>query len=138
MLYAAPDVYKESIAYLLWDFPESNIKAQPTVMDRWSSEDINADAAVRPAVHLINSHNAQESTYSYADHSYIRLKNLEVSYKLPKEILQKVNITKCELFMNGSNLFTFTNSDPRRDPETQADNVYPIIKRYNFGIRTSF
>lgn len=138
LLYAAPDVYKESIAYLLWDFPESNIKAQPTTLSRWTLEDINADGPVRPAVHLINSHNAQESTYSYTDHSYIRLKNLEVSYKLPKKILQKINMTKCEIFMNGSNLFTLTNSDPRRDPETQADNVYPIIKRYNFGIRSSF
>lgn len=138
LLYAAIGVYKESIAYLLWDFPESNVKAQPQTLQRWTIQDVRAAGAIRPAVHLINPHNAQESTYSYTDHSYIRVKNMEINYKLPKEILQKVNISKCELYVNGNNLLTFTRSDPRRDPETQGDNVYPIIKRYNVGIRASF
>lgn len=138
LLYATPGVYKENIAYLLWDFPESNIKAQPQTLDRWTVDDINASGAIRPSVHLINSHNSQESTYSYTDHSYLRLKNMEISYKFPKIVLQKINMTKFEIFVNGNNIFTISNSDPRRDPETHADNVYPIIKRYNFGIRSTF
>lgn len=138
LLYAAPDVYKESIGLLLWDFPGSNVKAQPKTLDRWTPEMKDVSGPVRPAVHLSNNHNKQGSTYSYSDHSYIRLKNVELNYKVPKKLLNKIHISSCQFYVNGNNLLTFTKSDSRRDPETANSSVYPIVRRYNVGMRLSF
>ena len=75
---------------------------------------------------------------SHTDYSYIRLKNLELNYSFPKSWIKKMNISSCQLYVNGTNLFTFSGVDKRRDPETGGQNVYPIVRRYNFGMRLSF
>lgn len=136
--YAATDVYKESLSNLLWDFPNMIIKAQPNTLDRWTIEDANTAEIVRPSVHLTNNYNSVSSTYSYVDHSYIRLKTLEVNYTLPKSMIKKLGLSKFQVYVNGNNLFTISGVDNRRDPETSGQDVYPIVKRYNVGVRMSF
>lgn len=136
--YAAQDVFKEQIGDLLWDFPSQNVKAQTNTMDRWTTEDIGSSSIIRPSVHLTNDYNRQQSTYTYSDHSYIRLKNLEVNYSLPKSLIKKAGLTKCQIYVNGNNLFTFSKVDDRRDPENGGQAVYPIVRRYNIGARLSF
>lgn len=136
--YAAADVYKEQITNLLWDFPGMIVKAQPNTLDRWTIEDIYATDVVRPSVHLTNNYNSVQSTYTYTDHSYIRLKNVELNYALPKKMIKKVGLTKCQIYVNGNNLFTISGIDNRRDPETSSESVYPIVRRFNVGARMSF
>lgn len=138
LIYAAPEIYKDDIALLLWDFPGSNVKTQPKTLDRWTENSISVSGPVRPSAHLSNNHNKQGSTYSFTDHSYVRLKNIELNYKLPKSLLKKISISNCQVYINGNNLLTFTKADSRRDPETANSQVYPIVKRYNVGVRLSF
>ena len=136
--YAAADVYKEQITNLLWDFPGMIVKAQPNTLDRWTVEDVYATDVVRPSVHLTNNYNSVQSTYTYTNHSYIRLKNVELNYSLPKKVIKKVGLTKCQIYVNGNNLFTISGIDNRRDPETSSESVYPIVRRFNVGARMSF
>jgi TonB-linked SusC/RagA family outer membrane protein len=137
MLYAVPRINKELIAGLTWDFPSSNMKAQPNTLDRWTPGTV-AEGPVRPSVHLANNYNSRGSTFTYANHAYLRLKNLEVSYSVPKRFLTKANLSKCQIYASGNNLLTWTKGDSRRDPETSDQNVYPIVRRYNLGVRLSF
>lgn len=138
LFYAATGVYKEQISDYLWDFPKGNIKAQPDTQSRWTIADVNASGMIRPSVHLVNDYHTVGSTYSYTNHSYLRLKNLEVNYAFPKEWVKRMNITSCQLYVNGNNLFTISSTDDRRDPETSSSTVYPIVRRYNVGVRLSF
>ena len=137
--YAATDVYKEPISQFLWDFPSSTVKAQPNTLDRWTPADAGSDEIIRPSVHLENAYNSVASTYNYTNHSFLRLKNVELSYDLPKRWMKAVKMSNCQVYVNGNNLFTISSSgvDKRRDPET-GNMVYPIVKRYNLGIRLSF
>ena len=138
LFYAATGVYKEQISDYLWDFPKGNIKVQPDTQSRWTIADVNASGMIRPSVHLVNDYHTVGSTYSYTNHSYLRLKNLEVNYAFPKEWVKRMNITSCQLYVNGNNLFTISSTDDRRDPETSSSTVYPIVRRYNVGVRLSF
>lgn len=138
LFYATTGVYKEQIGDFLWDFPKGNIKAQPDTQNRWTASNANATGIIRPSVHLVNDYNTQSNTYSYTDHSYLRLKNLEVNYAFPKSWIKSMHIASCQLYVNGNNLFTISKTDNRRDPETQNSQVYPIVKRYNVGVRLSF
>ena len=138
LFYAATGVYKADINTFLFDFPRGNIKAQPSTLDRWTAEDADVTEVVRPAVHLDNTYNEKASTYNYSDYSYLRLKNLELSYQLPKRWTKAMRMSGCQVYVNGNNLFTISGVDSRRDPENGSADVYPIVKRYNIGVRLSF
>jgi TonB-linked SusC/RagA family outer membrane protein len=133
--YNAFDVYKEAIPSYLWDFPASNIKAQPNTMDTWTPDAAIAAGPIRPSIHVQRSYNSVASTYTYTSHAYLRLKNLEVNYNFPKHWLKPAKLNKLQVYVNGTNLITFTKGDSRRDPEHAGQEIYPIVKRYNVGLR---
>ncbi len=138
MLYAATGVYKADITALLYDFSGSNIKVQTSAMDRWTYADAASTDIIRPTLHITNTWNQLASNYNYTDHSYLRLKNVEVNYVLPAAWTKKVFISRCQIYANGTNLWTIQRNDSRRDPETSSQSVYPIVKRYNIGLRVTF
>lgn len=133
--YSAMDVYKEAIPSYLWDFPAGNIKAQPNTLSMWTADAPIQSGAVRPSIHVQRNYNSVGSTYTYTNHAYLRLKNLEVNYEIPKRWLQPVHLAKLQIYINGTNLLTFSKGDSRRDPEHSGQNVYPMVRRYNIGFR---
>ncbi|WP_373514567.1 SusC/RagA family TonB-linked outer membrane protein [Persicitalea sp.] len=70
---------------------------------------------------------------------YLRLKNLELGYSIPSEIVSKVGLSAFRVYFNGLNLATFTKMTSF-DPE--ADNslgrYYPQTKVVNFGVTATF
>ncbi|OHX64784.1 SusC/RagA family TonB-linked outer membrane protein [Flammeovirga pacifica] len=77
------------------------------------------------------------------DGSYIRLKNIQLGYSLPKSVLQKVNINNCRFFVSAQNPLTFTNYSGY-DPEAAGNGVssrgldkgnYPISALYLMGFK---
>ena len=92
-----------------------------------------------PVLHLKNdgNFNGTESTYRYQNFSYLRLKNLEISYKLPKRWLESVRMSDLQVYVTGNNLLTFWGGDNRIDPEGNQTG-YPILRSVTSGIRLSF
>ena len=62
---------------------------------------------------------------------FIRLRNIQLGYTLPKSVLNRVKLSNVRLFVGGSNLFTITGFDGL-DPETVDD--LPIARSFNFGV----
>jgi len=62
---------------------------------------------------------------------FIRLRNLQLGYTLPKSVLNRIKLSNVRLFVGGSNLFTLTGFDGL-DPETVDD--LPIARSFNFGV----
>jgi TonB-linked SusC/RagA family outer membrane protein len=118
-----------------FDF-DGNIQAGESVTTRWTPE--NALTAEKPALHLANAHNKTASTLTYVDGSYIRLRSAEFSYKFTKNAVNKLKLDALQLYANGNNLFTWSKLDDQLDPEATGTANYPIVKRYNFGLRVTF
>ncbi|HEY9256681.1 SusC/RagA family TonB-linked outer membrane protein, partial [Chitinophaga sp.] len=53
--------------------------------------------------------NSRPSTQFIYDASYVRLRNLMVSYELPTVLLSKVKITRARIYASAQNVFTITN-----------------------------
>lgn len=77
------------------------------------------------------------------DASYLRMKNVTLSYQIPSNISKKLYISNASLFLTATNLFTITNW-PGRDPETisegaplrgQNDDPYPLGRSFSFGVK---
>ncbi len=73
--------------------------------------------------------------------SFLRLKNLTVSYSFPKNLLQKTGfIEGARIYFIGRNLLTFT-TYPGYDPETYKSityGEYPMTRQYSFGVELTF
>ncbi|HMC85402.1 MAG TPA: TonB-dependent receptor, partial [Chitinophagaceae bacterium] len=67
------------------------------------------------------------------DASYVRLKNLSVSYSLPAKWFQKLKSIQCRVFIKGQNLLTFTNYQGL-DPENNGANRLPPLKTTVAGL----
>lgn len=126
-------------------YPFQNNGTSPDFMfeDRWHKEDLyNADSEWIPghypairrggADHLYN----RKNTFWLTNVKYIRLRNLELGYRLSRTTLDKIGITALRVYANGTNLFSLDNvKEFGVDPEIGAANglVYPQQRLINFG-----
>lgn len=77
------------------------------------------------------------STASYTDASFIRLKNLAISYTIPGLWKQKLHLQNLRLFLQGQNLLTITKYEGL-DPETQSLGTLPSLRIVTVGFQVSF
>lgn len=85
-----------------------------------------------------NNNNNQTSTFWMVNGRYMRLKNLEIGYTLPKRIANKIAMQNLRVYLSGVNLFTFSPFklwDP--DLQTGATN-YPNNRVINIGLTIGF
>jgi TonB-linked SusC/RagA family outer membrane protein len=82
---------------------------------------------------------ASDNTYYVINANYIRLKNVELGYTLPKPWLQKVGISALRIYANGINLATF-DKIKIWDPEStnSSGQYYPQAKIINMGVKLTF
>ena len=72
--------------------------------------------------------------------SFMRMKNLTVSYNLPSNILEYLHLSDLQLHFTGRNLFTVTKFKGY-DPEPQTNMAkfwYPNTRQYEFGVQVTF
>lgn len=80
------------------------------------------------------------STYWLEDASYMRLKNVQIGYTLPKKIADIVRMDKARVYVSADNMLTLTKFFSSYDPETPVSKggYYPQIKTIVFGIDITF
>lgn len=87
-----------------------------------------------------NKNNNRPSTYWLADGSYVRLKNVELSYSMPTKLLRKTKIFETLTFsLMGENLHVWDNVK-LWDPAQASDNgaVYPLQRKYTLQLLATF
>lgn len=75
------------------------------------------------------------------DIGYIRLRNVTLSYNLPKKWYDKAKLKDVRLFFIGQNLLTFTRwrgTDPERGNGVANGAIYPALRQYTFGANITF
>ena len=84
--------------------------------------------------------NYQHSSFWMKDASYLRLKNIQLGYNLPKSILNKAKIDQARIYVNGLNLFTIDRFWDGFDVETPVGTGtnYPMVKTISVGIDLIF
>ena len=89
------------------------------------------------------SKNFQVSSHYLQNAAYIRLKNIQLGYTLPKKWTEKAGMSSVRIYASGENLLTFTKMFKEFDPETIGGDwgdgkVYPLMKTYSIGININF
>jgi TonB-linked SusC/RagA family outer membrane protein len=121
-------------------FPGNVISNQPVnIVDRWHTPGDLSKVQVATDFNLIyDSQNAAtESNAAYSDASFIRLKNVSLSYSLPNLWMQKAKISKARFYVQGQNLLTISDY-LWSDPETHSPGSLPPLKMYTVGLQLTF
>lgn len=69
--------------------------------------------------------------------AYLRCKNIQFGYTVPRKITQKFFVDNLKIYTSIDNLFTITKF-PGLDPEVAANVGYPSVRQYSIGINVSF
>jgi hypothetical protein len=75
------------------------------------------------------------------DASYLRLKNLILSYELPKALVSRIRSKGISVFVSADNLITWTKyegADPERASSTGNFQQYPQAKIFSAGLTAKF
>jgi TonB-linked SusC/RagA family outer membrane protein len=108
-------------------------------LDRWTPENRNTDFP--RLTYVSDTWNAIPSTRFLFDATYARLKQLDLSYSLPKKVLNALSLKNVRLRLSGENLLTFF-AHKGLDPEQTVSGAtyyrYPAQKSFSFGIDVSF
>jgi hypothetical protein len=77
----------------------------------------------------------RSSSANFFNTSYLRVKNIALSYSMPSDRLKKYKIQQLRIYLQGQNVFTFWNRNtPLYDPEAASTNI-PPMKSFVAGIQ---
>lgn len=77
--------------------------------------------------------NLRQSDKYLSDASYLRIKNITLSYKLPKKWVNQIFLNQMKAFVSIENVATFTSLPSGIDPERIEWN-YPAFRTVSFGV----
>lgn len=129
----------------VYDFPvfdqDKYGKVKKMHLNRWTPE--TAETATYPALHFSNNpnnKNPNSSLFLY-DAKYIRLKNIELGYNLPRKAMRFAGFQNVRIYVQGMNLLTFDGlGKVDIDPETRDGDGswYPVQRIFNFGVDITY
>lgn len=107
--------------------------------DSYWSEDHRDIYALWPRLSpTVNSNNTQTSTWFMRNGSFLRLKQVELGFTVPRKIQNKIHTSDLRFYVNGTNLLNFSKFK-LWDVEMGGNGLgYPIQKVINFGINLNF
>lgn len=118
-----------------WGIEKSNYMT--AFLDRWTAANPRQDV-VMPRIHSHYSYNINKepSTWWLRNGNFVRFKNLEIGYTIPKKIANKLQIDGARIYMLGNNLYLW-DSLKLWDPELGNRNKgmsYPMSRTFSLGL----
>ena len=115
-------------------------KSKDALYNSWGSPYVDNAQAKLP-IHDLAEGSQQPSTHFIEDGSFLRMKNLRLSYRLPQELTNRLQIQNVRIYGQVTNLFTITNYSGL-DPElnTSGGNMgmdmgaWPTPRQIMFGV----
>jgi TonB-linked SusC/RagA family outer membrane protein len=124
---------------------QNNVLAE-AALNRWTPQ--NASNKYPRALSAGSLDVGVVSSAIVEDASYVRLRNVTLSYTLPSRMISKIGMSNLRVYASGSNLFTITNYsgyDPEANTFGQSTTLlgldlggYPQARVYQLGISASF
>ncbi len=131
-------------SYMAYAFYNGGQIQRWQVDNRWTTSNPNKWAKY-PRLETLNMNNTnlQKSDYWIRNASFLRIKNIQIGYTVPQNILNKVGLQYCRIYLSGENLYNFNSFYKGWDPENSistgdSPSYYPINAIYSFGCSIRF
>lgn len=105
--------------------------------DYWTPENLNATF---PRLAFNETNNEKNSSFWMKSAAYLRLKNIQIGYSLPKSLLKKSSLSSIRLYVSGQNLLTIDDFWDGYDVESPVGigSHFPQVKLYSIGFDVKF
>jgi len=105
------------------------------VLEAWTPQNTGSS---RPMLSLVDANNeGRSSDFFIVNTSYFKMRNIQLGYTLPGDLLQKARIKTLRIFVMGDNLFWFKSDEYEiKDPELSplGFGQIPVPTSYTFGL----
>lgn len=130
----------KQLAYMngaLTEGPNYGNFTHEAMLGRWTPE--TAETATWPVLRKNSWKSQIESDFWIRKAAYIRLKNVQLGYTLPKDLVTKIGIQRVRVYVSADNLLTFSQEN-LIDPEFKPGrvNYHPQTKTYLIGVNVNF
>ena len=124
---------------MLWSNGSATGRAWSTEMlKRWTPENRYTDV---PALKTVSNNWNSNSTRNLFSNSYLRMKNITLSYNFPQLLIKKISLSSLQLFVKADNLLTISGNQGL-DPEQGITGLtyyrYPAMRSISGGLNVSF
>ena len=117
-----------------WPFANNDALLKEYADSHWSEDNRDVYALFPRLSPTVNQNDIQPSTWWMRNGSFLRLKQVEIGYTLPKRIQKKMHASTCRIYFNATNLLTFSKFG-MWDVEMGGEGLgYPIQKVFNVGL----
>jgi TonB-linked SusC/RagA family outer membrane protein len=127
--------------YAGWAFYNNGNIQQWMADDHWSTSNPNPNAKY-PRLEVITNQgtaNTLTSSFWMLNANYLKVRNIQLGYKFPNPLLQKVGLQNLRVSVTAQNPLSFNNYPKGWDPEINTSGgYYPILANYTFGLTASF
>lgn len=109
--------------------------------DAWTPENQNAKMPrIFTNTNSPSSARNAQSTFWLQNTNYFRLKNLQVGYTFPKNIINVLGLSNLRVYYSVENLFTIDNMKINIDPEATSSRLssFPLLRTHAFGVNVTF
>lgn len=119
-----------------WSINDVRSNKGTRLLDAWSPANPDSDI---PAITALNANDeGRLSTYFIENGSFLKLRNLQLGYTLPRKWTEKAFMERCRLYVSAQNLFTIKSKNfSGVDPEN-AEFGYPIPTTFTVGVNLGF
>lgn len=107
--------------------------------DYWRPDNLNASFP-RLLPSGFGGNNYLLSSHWIRSAAFFRLKNVNLGYSIPQNLVKKIKVSSVRVFASGQNLFTITKAWNGFDPEINNANAefYPVMRTYTAGFNVTF
>ena len=122
------------------DGAEMNTNQANSALNYWKKPG-DTGCNPKPVANNSTSSMTANSTRFLEDGSYVRIKDITLSYNLPKKWLKPLGMNNLKVFASGLNVYTFHDVDfwdPERGVDGTGYGIYPMCKSFMFGLDLSF
>ncbi len=122
--------------YIFWNnFVQGRENAGLGVLDAWTPNNTGSDI---PSLSLAFN-DLRTSDYLFRNNSYFKLRNLQLGYSLPTDLINNIGMSGLRIYFQGENLFWITPDDYiGSDPERVDVNRIPVPTVYSLGLNVNF
>ena len=136
------DIFNQKKYTYYFDYSNNVVK---DALNGWTKTNKNTGIPIMKTQNTSGG-NSLPSEFYVEDGSYLRLKNLQLGYSLPKKWLEAIRFNKLRVYAGVQNLFTLTKYSGY-DPEVSSNvlfsrgidiSSYPNARTFTFGFNASF
>lgn len=112
------------------------------LQDGWSRWEKPGDIATHPKLISGNRSNSQRASSRFIeDGSFLRLRNVTLSYSMPAALLERIHLRSARITLSGDNLYTwtkFSGIDPEVNDFGTVGTKYPFARKFLLGLQLGF